>query len=645
MISYASFTGFRRLAAALLLAGVGTFVLGAATALAQAVHPDVSLTRPYTGLANTLGWMTEGQAPRVGVYAPPLPAADSSMHAYATLAAAEVKDWEYLLLGLGIPYRILEDSSLTGRALGPLDLLVLPDARILSPRQKELVGSYLEQGGSVIAIGEVGTMDTPTAPATDRFMETVFGLRGAPVLPEQAGGVFLTLRGHHSVTAGLPDGYSLNIGRSPALTLAFPLRNTALGTTADYAGEPLPQDPALLVHGRFGAGEFVWLGFSAGDVARDAESQRVYQALLINAMACLTQTPSAAVDTWPGGAPSAFALAVLPEIGHQPYQFLTIMDVLMEALEDGDARATFFLTTDEAVFYPQLVRLMAERGEIALSAENDDVLMGLPAALQAQRLANAVEAFRRQTGHMPAGLYPPGGLYDVGTLKAMHSLGLQYLVDAGSTLRVPALVAWEDELDYRDSLLLADTPPHPLMRLYLTDYTDASYWANQSSPNAMIVRMASALKADFDRIHASGGLFLYGFPPGIQALTQRRADVVEALARHARSHGAWMATLGEIDRWWRQRAHLSLTIEPARRGDELTVVLSNDGERIPSVAIALHLFESNGTVRSVDAPRSTWRRDEESGNVVVVLTDVAPGTTTLRVRLDEPVTMSAAQRP
>jgi Polysaccharide deacetylase len=611
-------------------------------ASAQGVHPDVLLTRPTAELANTLGWMTEARTPPVGVLAPAR-STDSTLAASRQVADRAVRGWEYLLLGFDIPYRILEDSSLTDAALSGMRLLVLPASESLSPAHRNAVKRFMERGGGVIASGPTGTQTAPGAPADDAFMQEVFGLRLAGVLPDTINGVDVTLRGGHRVTAGMPDGYRFNVGRAPGVTLAVPIRGESLGTTQNYAGKLLADDPTLLAHGRYGNGGFLWLGFTGLDVARDAESQRIFQGLIVNAIACLTETPAVALRAWPNGARSAFALAVLPEVGHQPFQFLTVMDVLLEALQTEQAPATFFLTTDETIYYPQMVARMAASGELALSADNDDLLAGQPAPLQRHRLEMAVDAFQKQTGSRPAGFYPPDGLLDVETLKAAHNLGFAYVLDAAPVRRVPTYIRWDLELDYKDSLLVSNALARPMLRMHPNELTHPSYWSNQSSANAMIVRMASALKGDLDRVDASGGLFLYGFQPGIQALTQRRADVVEALARHARMRGSWMATLGEIDAWWRQRSQLAVRMTPSRRGDGFEIEVDNAGASpVDGVGLTLMVYDRTGEMLDIDG--ATWRLDEATRDLQILIDRVPPGVTTLRVRMAPTVLSSSAGR-
>ncbi len=609
---------------------------------AQGVHPDVFLTRPSAELANALGWMTDARTPPVGVLAPAR-STDPALAASREVADRAVRGWEYLLLGFDIPYRILEDSSLTDAALAGMRLLVLPASEALSPAHREAVKRFMERGGGVIASGPTGTQAGPGVPADDAFMQEVFGLRLAGVLPDTINGVDVTLQGGHPVTAGLPDGYRFNVGRAPGVTLAVPIRGESLGTTQNYAGELLADDPTLMAHGRYGNGAFLWLGFSGTDVARDAESQRVFQGLIVNAIACLTETPAVALKAWPNGARSAFALAVLPEVGHQPYQFLTVMDVLLEALQTEKAPATFFLTTDETLYYPQMVARLAATGEVALSADSDDLLAGQPAPLQHQRLSLAIDAFQMQTGRRPAGLYPPGGLFDVETLKSAHELGFAYVLDAAPVRREPTFIRWDLELDYQDSLLVSDSPARPMVRMHPSALTHPAYWSNQSSTNAMIVRMASALKGDIDRVDASGGLFLYAFQPGIQALTQRRADVIEALARHARMRGSWMATLGEIDTWWRQRSQLAVRMTPSRRGDGYEIEVDNAGEStLAGVGLTLMVYDRTGEMLDVEG--ATWRLDEATRELHILIDRVPPGATTLRVRMAPTVLSSSAGR-
>lgn len=116
---------------------------------AQALHPDINLTRPTAHTMNRLDVLRNAR-PVVALYNGIESADDVSPRSQQTVRDA-VYYWELLLLGLNVPYVPLRERDLARGIDRDIRLLILPAAEVLSEKQQRQILRYVERGGGVIA--------------------------------------------------------------------------------------------------------------------------------------------------------------------------------------------------------------------------------------------------------------------------------------------------------------------------------------------------------------------------------------------------------------------------------------------------------------------------------------------------------------
>ncbi|MEM7348721.1 MAG: polysaccharide deacetylase family protein, partial [Chloroflexota bacterium] len=423
---------------------------------AQAVHPDVFLDRSNATTHTQLAQLKVAGRPQIGLF--------YSERTLALNKALEpsiqeaVQLWELFLVGMELPYRVMEDTSLSRPIDDNIRLLIMPGVEVLSDEQKGFVKDYLKRGGGLIASGRMGFFDERGVLQNDRFFKEVFGAEPSIDLPDSLNGLLQSLQGGHMPTNGIPPGFLLNITR-PAFGMAvLPLQSQSMGSLMAYQqmGERFVEEAlkasTLLLKGEYEAGRFVWLGFNPQDVSLDPAHQAVYQGLMLNAMAYVSRTPMISVRRWPHGFTSASGFAVLPTLGYRPYAYHAGMDLILSALENSKVAATFFMITSRANDHPDIIERIVAQNELALTSDTDEMLAKQPRDLQHHRIRAANETLRRFSPEIK-GFYPPGGFYDPNTLRVLIDMDLDYMLSDARTLHVPVFLQWEDELDYRDSLL------------------------------------------------------------------------------------------------------------------------------------------------------------------------------------------------
>ncbi len=399
-------------------------------ASAQAIPPGVTAAQPLASVGTGLGElrMTNVDRPFVFVHRPDVAPADWKRPVEQLRDV--VRSWEVFLLGLGIPYQLVDDDDLEDGLPRHARVLVLPGSELITRRQERQVERFVSRGGGLIAQGRIGLMDDDGrgGDRNEEFFRNLFGAEYVDALPPQEGGIFQSLDGSHPVTAGIEPGFLMNLVAQVPTTAALPITAQPLGTLLTYNAPDQASFDGLtmLMSGQHERGRFVWTRFRPSDVSREPTQQRVYVTLLINALAYVTDVPVASIRPWPRGRSSAVAPVVIPLVGDLNL-FRPSMTRLMDALEREQAPATFFLTSEKSALFTDIMERGAQIGELALSSADDRVLRGRTLDEQIQRLTDGVELLSRYGSNI-SGIHPPAGFYDENTIRAMEEAGLRYLL-------------------------------------------------------------------------------------------------------------------------------------------------------------------------------------------------------------------------
>ncbi|MEM1095121.1 MAG: polysaccharide deacetylase family protein, partial [Bacteroidota bacterium] len=395
---------------------------------AQAISLDVELSHPAPVTANRLATLRDAGVAPVAVL--------NSKHTEDHVPGGEdfvdlaVESWEYLLLGLRMPYDILDDRELARGVPEGTRILVLPAAEALSGSQKRSVKRFLERGGGVIASGLVGFFTERGTVAETDFFEEVFGATFVPDLPPQPFGILQALDGGHPLTDGLPMAYRLNLTTQTPVGAVLPTTSTAVGRPFPYQPIDADVDPfqylTMVLYGESMNGRVAWFRFNPQDVAREKEQQAVYQGMVVNAMAYVGKVVSMAVRPWPNGRQSATVMTALPLVGKGP-EFVGGIRNTIDAFRRAQVTGSFFVTTDEASRHLSLVQELASVGDVGISSSSDFVLKKLPLNQQVERIQSAISALAG-VGDNVIGIYPPGGFYDDNTLRAVQQTNLRYML-------------------------------------------------------------------------------------------------------------------------------------------------------------------------------------------------------------------------
>ncbi len=439
------------------LALVAVALATAPFAHAQAVPPDVSAEQPLPTVSTGLGAMRFLPGVVALVHRPSSLPPDQDRSPYEPIPVRvknAVRSWEYLLLGLGIPYRVIDDAELAAGIDRGVRILVLPGSEMMTDRQRASVARYVEGGGGLIAQGRTGLFDDRAAPrpASERFFADLFGAEYVTGLPEQPGGIFQQLDGSHMPTAGIAPGYLVNLTAQTPTTAARAVTSQSLGKLVPYnATDNAAFAPVTMaLYGETGRGRVVWTRFLPQDVSRETEQQQNYVTLLINSLAYVTRSPVTAVRPWPEARLSAYTVALTPLVGGRR-EFRPSLERLLDAMAPAGLRPAIFFTGDEAKVFPELVERAGREGELGVASVTDDALKYAPLEDQMRRVKEAVALMARFGPTV--GFHPPAGYFDHNTIRAMEDAGLRYLLRfLPHPSMAPSALMLAEDADFRETI-------------------------------------------------------------------------------------------------------------------------------------------------------------------------------------------------
>ncbi len=500
--------------------------------------------------------------------------------------------WELLLLGLRVPFRIIDERDINGGIDKDFDVIIMPATEALSSRQKRRIRSYVNQGGGLIASGRYGFFDEEGNTDDGTFFEDVFGAEYVTEVRGQPYGFLQSLDGNTALTSGVPMGFHLNIAAQQPLSVARikddEEAGKSVGRFITYAPSHQNDFKALttVVFNDYGKGRAVWMRFNPQDVSREKDQQENYQRLIVNALGQLVRTTSISFAPWPQARPAAFSVAALAAAGFDPLTYMDGLENMLNILETHQIPGSFFLASSEVHHFQDLMVRMNQLGEIGLTAENDYVLYDQPMEVQRDRILTARQQLGVQEIH---GVYPPAGFFDGNTIRAMEDIGGDYLLLGGQPSLAPGVIDWWDRVDYRERLEIEDLmpPEDEAMPLFIPGQEGVPSEAMTAAevkalPDPLSIipiseGFAPTFRESYEIVRKARGYYVLPYYPETYASRSLQAADFESTLVRAKQEGAWIVTSSEAITWWRNRDQIRPVIAALGK-DEMHLDLVNDSE-------------------------------------------------------------------
>jgi len=581
--------------------GIGALVLVMALGLntqsasAQAVQRLINFQQPSRSVAmDLLPLIEDPKKPRVALFR------SIQTDQYITSDTLMVEDaiyyWELLLLGLRVPFKIIDERDIGGGIDNDIRVLIMPATEALSKRQKRRIKDFVDDGGGLIASGRFGMFDEDGNRAEDSWFADLFGAEQTDNVKPQPYGFLQSVDGNTALSNGIPIGYHLNVAAQRPLTLARVLdaeeddKNDSQAAGRFITYDPRDQDDfsgyTSLIYREYGEGRSVWMRFNPQDVSREKEQQENYQRLIVNSIGHLARVTSISFSPWPEARPMAFSVAAMAAAGFDPLTYMEGLENMLNILETQQVPGSFYLASSEVHSFQDLMVRMNQLGEIGLTAENDFVLMGQPMEVQRDRILTAREQLGVQEIH---GVYPPGGFYDGNTIRAMEEIGADYMLLGGQPSLVPGVIDWWEKVDYRERLTIEDLlpPEEEAMPLFvpgeeLVPTSPMSSAQIKALPDPLSIipvseGLAPTFQESYNIVRNAHGYYVLAYYPETYASRSLQAADFESTLASARREGAWIAPASDVLTWWRNRDQVRPVITALGR-DEMHLDLINDSE-------------------------------------------------------------------
>ena len=555
-------------------------VLGLSALLVRgrAVPSDASAEQPaaFSGSVSVLSLKPLLRGERLGAALSVALVRDPASVAYYDDSAAYDRAlgyWQRALHEVGATVRLVSPGGL---ASDRSDVLVVPAAPCLSPETR---AAMQQPGGrGVVFSWMTGTRDAGCRSTGFGLVASLAGAGHADTVPAVSQG-HLTIPAGGALAIDVPPGARIELRPSTHIAVRHPSRD-AVYSDRDLnpiAVEASPLTDGALVHHTEGERRAVYFGFELETVVDRPWERAITHVLVRNALAYAAGRALAAPDAWPQGYASAAVLAQDVED-----EFANARQAL-DTLKAIRAPATFFIVSDIAQEHRALVADLARYGEIGSHTENHDRLGGADAGTQRTRLLATQRALTALVGRPVAGLRPPEEQFDFQTLEAWQAAGGWYVFGAN------------DSRCASPELLAVGTQRMVLIGRVAND----DYISVRRARTIDAKRVAADQLDAFHKVKALGGLYIMSYHSNMLA----RAATISALGTVARALRAdttvWLATVGDVARWWLQRDHLVGTADAAAPG-AVRVTVRNEGASATPPTSMLVSLPAGGRAVSVE---------------------------------------------
>lgn len=470
-----------------------------------------------------------------------------------------VSKWRDVLAVIGADVRIV--SPLAARDDKEARVIVVPSSPCLTVDTREALERAGARGAGIILSGSTGTYD---AGCRSLGYGLIIGSTGATraATVDRRAMTYVTLPAASPLTADIPPGARIDLNPGRQVALRDQVRD---GFYSDYSLQPEPADrepllDAALTHASIGGHRTVYWGFELTDVVSLPWDREIARLLVRNSVAWAATQALATIEPWPNGNRAAVSLAQDVETGFANARGAA------DTLSAAGVRSTFFLTSSLAVHYERLSRHLAQSGEIGTHGDTHRLLGGLPSSEQRARLATTQRDLLSIVGADANGLRPPEEQFDTATMSAWLAAKGTYVFGANdSRSAAPELLRVG-----RDTLVLVG-------RVGSDDF--AATARRTRGLNAL----AKIFLDEYDRVRALGGHYVLSYHSQVLATPPLVPSLATVARRLIGDTAVWVAPVGDIAEWWRERAGLDARARIV--GDVMKVVVHNRGDCVVREAV------------------------------------------------------------
>ena len=448
--------------------------------------------------------------------------------------------WEKAAATAGLQSERLPIGRLDKAPVGR-DVIVLPAITSVDEAGRGALLRSVNAGTGAVISGSPGSGNANGALNHDLLQQ----LTGAAAAETVAQGVCsVTFAGGRYFSDRIPAGRRLELPAQDLVVLQSKAPDAFLN---DHRLRPLrgesPDEAALALHTTRGAGRVVWFGFDETVRPEHRYDQQALEEYMSVSLLWAARQAVATRAAWPFEKPSAALLAV--QLDRENEGAVALADLVRQE----SIPATFFIGASLARSSPALVKRASGLGEMGSAGDSEEPLVNVPPKRQSDRLRLAREQIEAVGGKEVRGLSPPQGLVNAAVIAAMNDAGYRYVIgDRSATQMVPDIVEFQ-----RSALF-------PLQKAEVTKI----YWSGPDDLEMLAETPGDPVPRwlrDFSLVREMGGLYVLLVHDDLLGSSAQRGNLTRIVTA-LKSSPAWLASGGDITRWWSARQKVEISLKP-----------------------------------------------------------------------------------
>ena len=467
----------------------------------------------------------------------------------AAFFRANSGDYERLLQpwrDLFARHRITAREQRAEELAGSRGVLILASSVALSEPERQAIRARVAAGWSVLGTWALGVRDGKGQWSGYGFIDELFAAQVASELPPTKDEAFLLPYGETPLTYALPAGKRIYLMRASEPFLRVRAANIA-ARFGNYMRE-VTVPGALLGAAAFDERAGARRAFFGFAETSWESAQDDVDTFVLGTLRWLQRRPIAAKSAWP----HPYQSAVLLEMDTEDKFDNSLR--FAEQLERHNIRGTFYSVTSEAQKFPDVVKRLHARHEIAYHADVHTGFAKIGRKEQEARLTLMVRQLAKLVPNVSVatGFRAPLEEYDADTEKALRAIGIRHHAaspasrdDAlpGFSTAEPGLPAdealvvlprtWLDDIKLFTSGLLKGMPAEQMLLGSLQD--------------TQAMRSFGLLSLHTQNFYA-GSVLERVFPRLLQRISQQRDQV-------------WTPSGSMLAAWWRDRAAVDVSVK------------------------------------------------------------------------------------
>jgi peptidoglycan/xylan/chitin deacetylase (PgdA/CDA1 family) len=493
------------------------------------------------------------------------------------------------------------------------ELLILPDAKVLTSAERDQIDAAIKSGASILATGPVGVVNEKGAPYTDDWSSRNFGVKFVAI---DAKANLPTLFSSRAQVGGpvweVPPGLLVNVYPADAGFRAVSVQGvTAARESNFHAQVDTTTNSSRAQFLNHGNGRAAWLAFDPPETLQGKtmpagspgfEDHHLREAI-VSSLAWASRVPLIRISPWKGDLPASIVVSIDSEDKFENVgRYLELFNTLHYP-------ATFFNVSHLLKQAPATYANAPSSIEVASHSEDHSDFEGQTSQTQFDRIQASRFEIEEVTETPVLGFRPPEEKFDETTVEAALQNHLRYF--SGNNRFHRFAPVW-----------IADAKLLYFPRVSMDDF-EISHRADLSTEAAV----KAALIDDFTRISETGGTYLLSLHTQIFGQENFFRGLTSAL-KEIGEQSVWKTNYAEVTARFRARADIELTIAPSpdKKGQFLLTAVNTGTTPTPELNVQFDLAQAENAavqVQEVGSEKGTPVSERK-------LSSVAPGSTSMK---------------